>query len=169
MSTVGRRDRAVERTSEAGRSSWLTLAVLLIGQFMALLDVFVVNVAMPAVGADLHGSGAALQLVVGGYVSAYAMFLITGARLGDLYGRRRMYVVGVAIFTGASLMCGFAPGHRRPRRLPVRPGRRCGGHGAADPERDAGAVHRPSPSHGVGGLLASWICPDCSSARCRSC
>ena len=109
MSTVGRRDRAAERTSEAGRSSWLTLAVLLIGQFMALLDVFVVNVAMPAVGAGLHCSGAALQLVVGGYVSAYAMFLITGARLGDLYGRRRMYLAGVAVFTGASLMCGFAP------------------------------------------------------------
>jgi MFS family permease len=85
------------------------LAVLLAGQFMGLLDVFVVNVALPAIGADLHASGASLQLVVGGYIVAYAMLLITGARLGDLYGRRRMYLVGVAVFTVSSLACGFAP------------------------------------------------------------
>ena len=88
---------------------WLMLAVLLGGQFMALLDAFVVNVAMPSIRADLHASGAALQLVVGGYSAAYAMLLITGARLGDLYGRRRMYLLGVAVFTVASLTCGLAP------------------------------------------------------------
>ncbi len=88
---------------------WLMLAVLLGGQFMALLDAFVVNVALPSIGADLHASGAALQLVVGGYAAAYAMLLITGARLGDLYGRRRMYLLGVATFTAASLACGLAP------------------------------------------------------------
>ena len=88
---------------------WLMLAVLLGGQFMALLDAFVVNVAMPSIGADLHASAAALQLVVGGYSAAYAMLLITGARLGDLYGRRRMYLLGVAVFTAASLTCGLAP------------------------------------------------------------
>ena len=88
---------------------WLMLAVLLGGQFMALLDAFVVNVAMPSIGADLHASAAALQLVVGGYSAAYAMLLITGARLGDLYGRRRMYLLGVVVFTAASLACGLAP------------------------------------------------------------
>ena len=88
---------------------WLMLAVLLGGQLMALIDAFVVNVAMPSIGADLHASGAALQLVVGGYSAAYAMLLITGARLGDLYGRRRMYLLGVAVFTAASLACGLAP------------------------------------------------------------
>src|SRR5215472_7733490 len=85
------------------------LAVLLGGQFMALLDAFVVNVAMPSIGAGLHASGASLQLVVGGYAAAYAMLLITGARLGDLYGRRRMYLLGVVMFTAASLACGLAP------------------------------------------------------------
>ncbi|NUR85157.1 MAG: MFS transporter [Nonomuraea sp.] len=85
------------------------LAVLLIGQFMALLDTFVVNVAMPVIAVDLHASGATLQLVVGGYIAAYAMLLITGARLGDLYGRRRMYLIGVITFTVASLLCGLAP------------------------------------------------------------
>jgi EmrB/QacA subfamily drug resistance transporter len=85
------------------------LAVLLLGQFMGLLDVTIVNVAVPAIGADLHASGASLQLVVGGYTVAYAMLLITGARLGDLYGRRRMYLLGAVVFTLASLICGIAP------------------------------------------------------------
>ena len=68
---------------------WLMLAVLLLGQFMCIIDVLVVNVAMPSIAASLHASGASLQLVVGGYTIAYAMLLITGARLGDRYGRRR--------------------------------------------------------------------------------
>lgn len=85
------------------------LAVLLLGQFMGLLDVFVVNVAMPAIGANLHASGASLQLVVGGYTAAYAMLLITGARLGALYGQRRMYLLGLIVFTMMSLACGVAP------------------------------------------------------------
>jgi MFS family permease len=99
------RDQA---TGPAGHR-WLMLAVLLGGQFMALLDAFVVNVALPSIGAGLHASGASLQLVVGGYAAAYAMLLITGARLGDLYGRRRMYLLGVVMFTAASLACGLAP------------------------------------------------------------
>jgi MFS family permease len=85
------------------------LAVLLLGQFMCIIDVFIVNVAMPSIGASLHASGAALQLVVGGYTAAYAMLLITGARLGDLHGRRRVYLAGMALFTAASLACGLAP------------------------------------------------------------
>ncbi|HKN98798.1 MAG TPA: MFS transporter [Pseudonocardiaceae bacterium] len=94
----------------AGRQrSWLILIVLLAGQFMALLDVTIVNVAMPSVQRDLHASGAALQLVVAGYTVSYAMCLITGARLGDLYGRRRVFLIGVTLFTTSSLVCGLAP------------------------------------------------------------
>jgi MFS family permease len=78
-------------------------AVLLVGQFMGLVDVFVVNVAMPEIGVDLHASSAYLQHVVGGYTVAYAMLLITVARLGDLYGRRRMYLLGAVGFTLTSL------------------------------------------------------------------
>src|SRR5882672_3077053 len=110
MSGLGTAGEATDALDGPGGRPWLTLAVLLLGQFMGLLDVFVVNVAMPAIGVDLHGSGASLQLVVGGYTVAYAMLLITGARLGDLYGRRRMYLVGAVVFTVASLVCGFAPG-----------------------------------------------------------
>jgi MFS family permease len=85
------------------------LVVLLTGQFMALLDVTIVNVAMPTIGRDLLASGAALQLVVSGYTISYAMLLITGARLGDLYGRRRLFLTGLAGFTVSSLACGLAP------------------------------------------------------------
>ncbi len=92
-----------------GRGRWIMLAVLLAGQFMALLDVTIVNVAMPTIGRTLHASGAELQLVVSGYTVSYAMLLITGARLGDLRGRRRMFLAGVATFTISSAICGFAP------------------------------------------------------------
>ena len=93
----------------ASHASWLMLAVLLLGQFMCIIDVLVTNVAMPSIAASLHASGASLQLVVGGYTIAYAMLLITGARLGDRYGRRRTYLAGVLIFTTASLACALAP------------------------------------------------------------
>ncbi|HEX5118997.1 MAG TPA: MFS transporter [Pseudonocardiaceae bacterium] len=94
----------------AGRQrSWLILIVLMAGQFMALLDVTIVNVAMPSVQRDLHASGAALQLVVAGYTVSYAMCLITGARLGELYGRRRVFLIGVTLFTASSAVCGLAP------------------------------------------------------------
>ncbi|MFI5693320.1 MFS transporter [Kribbella sp. NPDC051586] len=99
----------IDRPADAGARRGLMLALLLLGQFMALLDTSVVNVAMPTIGAGFHASGAWLQLVVGGYMVAYAMTLITGARLGDLYGRRRMYLIGVVLFTLASLACGLAP------------------------------------------------------------
>jgi len=91
------------------RRTWLILAVLLGGQFMALLDVTIVNVAMPTISTDLHTSGSTLQLIVAGYTVAYAMLLITGARLGTLFGRRRMFLGGMAGFTLASLICGLAP------------------------------------------------------------
>ena len=100
---------AVRDPATAARGRWLMLIVLLAGQFMALLDVTIVNVAMPTIGRSLHASGAELQLVVAGYTVSYAMMLITGARMGDLYGRRRMFLAGVAVFTLASLTCGIAP------------------------------------------------------------
>jgi len=85
------------------------LAVLITGQFMALLDVTIVNVAIPTIHAKLNASGAAIQLVVAGYTITYAMLLITGARLGDLRGHRNVFLAGLATFTIASLACGLAP------------------------------------------------------------
>src|SRR5215469_629486 len=76
---------------------------------MAVLDTNIVNVAVPAMHATLGASGASLQLVVAGYTIAYAVLLVTGARLGDILGHRRVYLAGVALFTLASLGCGLAP------------------------------------------------------------
>jgi MFS family permease len=84
------------------------LAVVLTGQFMALLDASVANVAAPSIHASLHASGAGLQLVIAGYVITYAVLLVTGARLGDIIGHRTMFLAGVALFTLASLGCGLA-------------------------------------------------------------
>ncbi|MFB7370490.1 MFS transporter [Streptomyces sp. NPDC056222] len=88
----------------------LLLGVVLAAQFMALLDVFIVNVAAPTIRTELSASGAGLQLVIAGYTIAYAVLLITGARLGDRLGHRRTYLVGLAVFTAASLACGLAAG-----------------------------------------------------------
>jgi MFS family permease len=86
----------------------LLLAIILAGQFMALLDVFIVNVAAPTIRTDLHASGAGLQLVIAGYTIAYAVLLITGARLGGMFGHRRLFIAGLALFTVSSLACGLA-------------------------------------------------------------
>jgi MFS family permease len=99
----------VEQTEKPARSG-LLLGIVLTGQFMAMLDVSVVNVALSTLQADLAASGAALQLIVGGYTIAYAVLLVTGARLGDLAGHRRMFLAGLGLFTLASLACGLAPG-----------------------------------------------------------
>ncbi|SFF50344.1 Major Facilitator Superfamily protein [Actinacidiphila alni] len=95
-------------TGRAGPRAGLLLAIILTGQFMALLDVFIVNVAAPTIRTDLHASGAGLQLVIAGYSIAYAVLLITGARLGDLLGHRRLFLAGLALFTVSSLACGLA-------------------------------------------------------------
>jgi MFS family permease len=84
------------------------LAVLLTGTFMASLDTAIVNVAGPAIQSDVGVSGAALQLVISGYALAYAALLITGARLGDDHGHRRLFLGGLAGFTMMSLIAGLA-------------------------------------------------------------
>src|SRR5712692_3022537 len=84
------------------------LAIVLAGQFMAVLDASVVNVAAPSIHAGLHASGAGLQLVIAGYTIAYAVLLVTGARVGDLLGHKKVFLAGLAVFTLASLGCGLA-------------------------------------------------------------
>jgi MFS family permease len=106
MPTAGA-DRDLAATRRAVRPGWL-LATVLTGQFMALLDVFIVNVAAPTLRSDLGASGGELQLVVAGYTIAYAVLLVTGARLGGRFGPGRLYLGGLALFTAASLACGVA-------------------------------------------------------------
>jgi EmrB/QacA subfamily drug resistance transporter len=97
-----------DTVSESGSRRWLMLPVVLLAMFMAGFDIWVVNVAGPSLQRDLHVSDAALQLIVGGYAFMYASGMVTGGRLGDLVGYRRMFMIGVASFAVASLLCGLA-------------------------------------------------------------
>ena len=87
-----------------------TLPAVLSGVFITILDFFIVNVAIPSIQRELHAGTAAVQWVVAGYGLTYGTGLILGGRLGDIFGRRRMFIIGLALFTVASVGCGLAPG-----------------------------------------------------------
>src|SRR5882757_3276808 len=93
----------------APRSRW-TLAIVSIALFMTALDNLVVGVALPSIRVDLGGSIESLEWTVNAYTLAFAVLLITGAALGDRFGRKRMFVIGLGIFTGASALAAIAPG-----------------------------------------------------------
>jgi EmrB/QacA subfamily drug resistance transporter len=88
---------------------WNALPALLAGAVMVVLDFFIVNVALPSIATDLHAGASSLIWVVAGYGVGFGAFLILSARAGDRFGRRRVYVTGLALFTLASAACGFAP------------------------------------------------------------
>src|SRR3954465_15188194 len=90
------------------RGPWETLAVLAIAQFMVVLDVRIVNVALPNMQASLHFSPDDLQWVISAYTLAFGGFLLLGGRLSDLLGRRRIFSAGLGLFTVASLVGGLA-------------------------------------------------------------
>jgi EmrB/QacA subfamily drug resistance transporter len=96
-------------TTGARTPSWGALLVLLAGIFVVTLDFFIVNVAIPGTQRDLSASPAAVQWIVAGFALALASGLVLGGRLGDLYGRRRLFALGLALFTLASAACGAAP------------------------------------------------------------
>ena len=87
---------------------WLTLVILLLAAFMNLLDVSIVNIAIPSIQRNLNASYADVQWALAGYTLAYALVLITGGRLGDTFGRKRLFLIGVIGFTIMSALCGFA-------------------------------------------------------------
>ena len=89
--------------------SWAPLAVILCGTFVYVLDFFVVNVALPGITRSLHASPAAVEWVVAGYGLSSAVLLVLGGRLGDRFGRRRMFIAGMALFTLMSALCAAAP------------------------------------------------------------
>jgi EmrB/QacA subfamily drug resistance transporter len=94
------------RAREIGR--WLPLPVVLAGTFMVVLDYFIVNVALPSIQSQLKASDSALEWVVAGFACTSAIFVITAGRLGDRFGRRRLFSLGLALFTLASAACGAA-------------------------------------------------------------
>lgn len=87
---------------------WAMFVILLIGAFLPPLDFFIVNVALPAIQGELGASSSAEQLVISSYAAVYAVTLITGGRLGDIYGRGKMFFLGLVGFAAASLLCGLA-------------------------------------------------------------
>jgi len=97
---------APSQTSDPRR--WLGLLVLLTGAFLPVLDFNIVNLALPAIRNDLGATSSEVQFVISAYAATYAVFLITGGRLGDWFGRKRMFTAGVAGFTLASVLCGIA-------------------------------------------------------------
>ncbi|HEY1571055.1 MAG TPA: MFS transporter [Pseudonocardiaceae bacterium] len=108
----GRRGPATPSTPSSPSTRPLTalgLITVLFGAALPLVDFFIVNVALPTIDANLHASSATLELVVAGYGMGYALLLVLGGRLGDTFGRRRMFLAGMAAFTVTSAICGLAP------------------------------------------------------------
>jgi EmrB/QacA subfamily drug resistance transporter len=104
----GRSQELAAQAQSQGLSS-IGLAVVLMGALLAMVDFFIVNVALPTIDASLGASQPMLELVVSGYASAYALLLVVGGRLGDSLGRKRLFMIGMAAFTLTSLLCGLAP------------------------------------------------------------
>src|SRR4051794_41794174 len=88
---------------------WWTLGAMCFALFMLMLDNTVVNVALPSIERDLHSSLSSLEWIVNGYTLAFAVFLATGGRLGDIFGRRLTFLIGVVLFSVSSATAGFAP------------------------------------------------------------
>ncbi|NUT33188.1 MAG: MFS transporter [Hamadaea sp.] len=96
-------------TARPAAPPWRALPILLLGAFLPITDAFIVNVALATIGRTLDAGPGALELIVSGYGVAYACTLVAGGRLGDRFGRRRMLLLGMALFTVTSAACGLAP------------------------------------------------------------
>ncbi|HEX2064632.1 MAG TPA: MFS transporter, partial [Acidimicrobiales bacterium] len=90
------------------RRRWWVLGAMVFGLFMPMLDNQVVNVALPTIRRDLDASVASLQWIVDAYILTFAAAMLTGGAIGDLYGRKRFFMLGLVVFTGASLLCGLS-------------------------------------------------------------
>jgi EmrB/QacA subfamily drug resistance transporter len=108
MSATAQVGKPPVATDQPDPRRWKALGVLLFATFMSILDGSIVNVALPSLQRDLGASYSAVQWVVAGYTLTYALGVITGGRLGDIFGRRRLFLTGVAGFTAASVLCALA-------------------------------------------------------------
>src|SRR4051812_14173976 len=98
----------IHDAQSASRRRWVALAVVCLGQLMMVVDATIVNVALPSIQRDLDFSQADLTWVVNAYMIAFASFLLMAGRLGDLAGRKKIFLFGLTLFTAASALCGFA-------------------------------------------------------------
>ncbi|MDR6459356.1 EmrB/QacA subfamily drug resistance transporter [Chryseobacterium vietnamense] len=92
------------------KCKYLKLLVILFGQLLTIMDIFIINVSIPSIQRDLHASHGEMQFMIAAYLIGFASFLITGGRLGDLYGRKKMYIIGLLAFMISSVACGFSGG-----------------------------------------------------------
>src|SRR3984893_10789447 len=102
------RDETATPAPVTGRERWIALYVLCTGMLMIVLDATVVNVALPSIQEDLGFSTSSLAWVVNAYLIAFGGLLLLAGRLGDLLGRRKILLIGLGIFTGASMLCGLS-------------------------------------------------------------
>ena len=122
------------------RRRWFALALIVAAQFMVVLDVAIVNVALPSIRTDLGFSQESLQWVITAYAILFGGFLLLGGRLADLLGRRRLFIAGLALFTVTSLLNGLAWSEDVADRLPLAAGAR---------RRDALSRRALHPDHDV--------------------
>ena len=107
-------DAAIRTNSDTGAETghagpgWLVLSLVLVGQFMVVLDASIVNVALPSIQRDLHFSTTSLQWIVNAYTLTFAGFMLLGGRAADLFGRRKIFLLGLTLFTASSLVGGMA-------------------------------------------------------------
>jgi EmrB/QacA subfamily drug resistance transporter len=94
--------------AQPSRRAWLALAVIVAAQFMVVLDIAIVNVALPSIKGDLHFAQANLQWVISAYAILFGGVLLLGGRLADVFGRRRVFMLGLAVFSASSLLCGVS-------------------------------------------------------------
>jgi EmrB/QacA subfamily drug resistance transporter len=105
-----RTDSRSEAERKRERRRWIALAVLCLGQLMMVLDATIVNVALPSIQRELHFSQGNLTWVINGYLVTFGGFLLLAGRMGDLVGRKKVFLTGLVMFTAASVLCGFAQG-----------------------------------------------------------
>ena len=160
-------------TTQDSRRKWLALAVVVAAQFMVVLDIAIVNVALPSIKTDLHFAQENLQWVISAYAILFGGALLLGGRLADIFGRRRLFMLGLALFSGGLaavrplLVGGVAdrlPGAPGPRRRTARAGH------ALDPDDDVRRGRRAKPrTRDLGrGLRAAAARPaSCSAASSR--
>lgn len=153
----------------ADRRRWFALAIVMTAAFMDLVDVTIVNIAIPSIQRDEGASFSQIQWITAGYALAFAAGLITGGRLGDIHGRKRVFLLGIGGFTVASALCGFAA---NPEML-VASRILQGGMAAMMVPQVLSIVHATFPAHERGRSSVSSVrssawgpCPVRSSARC---
>ncbi|HCM33597.1 MFS transporter [Chryseobacterium sp.] len=92
------------------KHNYLKLIVILFGQLLTIMDIFIINVSIPSIQQSIHASNGEMQFIIAAYLIGFASFLITGGRLGDLYGRKRTFIIGLIFFMVSSIACGISSG-----------------------------------------------------------